>query len=54
MHLQPAYSDLGLGPGAMPHTEESTRGLLSLPMFPEITAAQIDYVVERLRAHLGH
>jgi dTDP-4-amino-4,6-dideoxygalactose transaminase len=48
IHLQPAYADLGLGPGAFPRTEQSARRLLSLPMFPELTDEQIDLVVDAL------
>ena len=49
LHLQPAYKSLGYGPGDFPVAEAMAPQLLSLPMFPEITTAQIEYVVERLR-----
>jgi dTDP-4-amino-4,6-dideoxygalactose transaminase len=49
-HLSDAYSHLGLGPGAFPVTEEAAARVLSLPMFPGITDAQLESVVEGIRA----
>ncbi|MBN1630608.1 MAG: DegT/DnrJ/EryC1/StrS family aminotransferase [Thermoleophilia bacterium] len=48
IHLQPAYAHLGHKPGAFPVSESLAERILSLPMFPEITSEQIDYVVEQL------
>jgi len=50
LHLQPAYRGLGYGPGDFPVAEAMAPRLLSLPMYPEISDEQIDYVVDRLRA----
>ena len=50
LHLQPAYRALGYKPGDLPVTERLSQRCLSLPMFPELTDAQIDLVVEALRA----
>jgi dTDP-4-amino-4,6-dideoxygalactose transaminase len=44
VHLQPAYSDLGYRAGDFPHAEAAAREVLSLPMFPEMTEAQIQEV----------
>ena len=44
LHLQPALAMLGHGRGDFPATEEWSRTLLSLPMFPELTAAEIEHV----------
>jgi dTDP-4-amino-4,6-dideoxygalactose transaminase len=49
IHLQEAYGDLGLGPGAFPHAERLARTTLSLPMFPELTAQQIATVTGHIR-----
>jgi len=46
LHLQEAYRHLGLGRGAFPVAERAAHEVLSLPMFPEITPHQIDYVCE--------
>ena len=46
LHRQPAYVDLGYGEVSLPHTEEAAAEVISLPIFPEITAAQLAYVAE--------
>lgn len=48
IHLQPAYRELGYGNGRFPITEAAAKRILSLPMFPELTPQQIEYVVEAL------
>jgi dTDP-4-amino-4,6-dideoxygalactose transaminase len=50
VHLQPAYSDLGYGPGSFPVAEALSREVLSLPMFPELRPEQIDEVAAAVRA----
>jgi dTDP-4-amino-4,6-dideoxygalactose transaminase len=50
VHLQPAFAELGHGPGAFPLSERHGAEELSLPMFPEMTAAQVDEVAAALRA----
>ena len=40
IHLQPACQDLGCGRGSFPVVEGFMDKILSLPMFPEITAVQ--------------
>jgi dTDP-4-amino-4,6-dideoxygalactose transaminase len=49
VHLQPAYADLGRGSGSFPHAERAAGRMLSLPMFPELTADQIQYVADSVR-----
>jgi dTDP-4-amino-4,6-dideoxygalactose transaminase len=49
IHLQEAYADLGLAAGAFPNAESIARETLSLPMFPELTPAQIETVVGAVR-----
>jgi dTDP-4-amino-4,6-dideoxygalactose transaminase len=46
VHLQPAYADLGYGPGAFPVSERAAGEVLSLPMFAELTDDAIDRVAE--------
>ncbi len=46
IHLQEAYSDLGLKRGAFPVTETLADEILSLPMFPELTQQQIELVLD--------
>jgi dTDP-4-amino-4,6-dideoxygalactose transaminase len=45
LHLSKAYQYLGYASGSFPVTELSTNRLLSLPMYPELTRDQIEYVV---------
>lgn len=49
VHLQPAHADLGHRPGDFPNAERAAAEVLSLPMFAELTAAQIDEVGSALR-----
>ena len=46
LHLQEAYRHLGHTLGAFPRAEESAATLLSLPMHPSLTQAQIEQVAE--------
>jgi dTDP-4-amino-4,6-dideoxygalactose transaminase len=50
VHLQEAYASLGYTRGSLPVTERCADEILSLPMFPELTTAQIDVVVSELKA----
>lgn len=54
IHLQEAYAPLGLPRGSFPVAERSAAEELSLPMYPELTDAMIDYVAESLGAVLRH
>ncbi len=53
LHLQPAYADLGYTRGALPVSEEVADTCLSLPLYPEMTDDQQDYVVARIREFVG-
>ena len=44
LHLQKAYNHLGYKEGDFPVTERCANRLLSLPMYPELTREQIEYV----------
>jgi dTDP-4-amino-4,6-dideoxygalactose transaminase len=48
LHLQPAAADLGYGPGSFPVTERLSDSILSLPLFPGMTAEQHDRVVTEI------
>ena len=47
LHLQPAFADLGYGPGAFPQSEEASQHVLALPVFPQMTEEQQNIVVDR-------
>lgn len=49
LHLQPCFSNLNYAPGSMPVTERVCGEILSLPIFPEMTAEQVQYVIEAVR-----
>ena len=46
--LQPAYAHLNMGPGDIPVAAAKAGRILSLPMFPEMTAEQVGYVREAI------
>lgn len=50
VHLQPAYAHLGLGKGALPISERLAATEVSLPMFAELTDAQVDETIGAVRA----
>jgi dTDP-4-amino-4,6-dideoxygalactose transaminase len=52
VHLTAAYAGLGYLQGAFPVAERTAQELLSLPLFPEITAAQQERVVSVLLSAL--
>ncbi len=37
LHLQKVHAYLGVGEGSLPYTEDDTKHVISLPMFPELT-----------------
>jgi len=49
LHLQEAYRNLGMKPGSLRGAEEAAREVLSLPMYPELTEAQIQAVAEAVK-----
>lgn len=53
LHLQPCFSYLGYKEGACPEAEKAAKEVVSLPVFPELTAAQRDEVVAAVRSFFG-
>jgi dTDP-4-amino-4,6-dideoxygalactose transaminase len=50
-HLQSPYASYGGGPGSLPQTERLAQEVLSLPIYPELSDEDADYVVSQVRAY---
>jgi dTDP-4-amino-4,6-dideoxygalactose transaminase len=53
IHLQEACRNLGYQKGTFPIAESLADQFLSLPMFPELTKEQIEYVVRCVTEAVG-
>ncbi len=53
IHLQVASKDFGCRKGDLPITETYAEEILSLPMYPELSLEQIEYVAECIRRFPG-
>jgi dTDP-4-amino-4,6-dideoxygalactose transaminase len=49
LHQQPACIKEGYGAVSLPVTEQVAGDILSLPMYPELTADQIEYIAGVVR-----
>ncbi len=49
IHLQEPFLKLGHKPGSLPMTEEKSKIILSLPIFPEITKEEVIYVCKNIK-----
>jgi perosamine synthetase len=49
IHQEPAYGGTA---GSLPHTEAATADVIMLPLFPDMTDEQQDYVLDRLAEHV--
>jgi dTDP-4-amino-4,6-dideoxygalactose transaminase len=53
LHLQPCFAYLGYARGAFPEAERAANEVISIPIYPELTAAQRDEVIGAIRAFYG-
>ena len=52
LHLHPLYREMGHVPGQYPAAEALYAGAISLPMWPGLADAQVDRIVDSVRASL--
>jgi len=52
VHCQPVYADTRFTPVSLKCTEEVATGILSLPMFPELSLPDVDRVATVIRKHV--
>lgn len=50
LHLQEAYAHLGMKPGDLPCSEQASREVLSLPVHPDLSEEQGDFVIEAVQS----
>ena len=48
LHLQPAFFNLGYKKGDMPNAEFLSEHIFSIPVYPELTKEEIDYIITSL------
>ncbi|HWO89768.1 MAG TPA: DegT/DnrJ/EryC1/StrS family aminotransferase [Gemmatimonadales bacterium] len=53
LHLQPCFAYLGYREGQMPNAEAAVKRVLALPVYPELTPQQREYVVRAVREFHG-
>lgn len=54
LHLQPLYGSLGHQLGDFPHAEHAAKEVISLPMYPELRAEQIERVAAAVAEFVTH
>ncbi len=50
LHLQKCYAELGYAKGAFPVAEKAGQTCVSLPIFPELTDAQLEHVIQSINS----
>jgi dTDP-4-amino-4,6-dideoxygalactose transaminase len=49
LHLQPAYTSLGFRKGQFPVSEQLAQEIISIPIYPELTSKQRQYIVDHIK-----
>lgn len=50
LHLQKVYKDLGYKEGDMPVAEYLSHRTFAIPVYPELTETEVDYIIESIKA----
>ena len=50
IHLQDAAKDLGYKVGNFPNAEKYARTMISLPIYPELSDAQVGYIIQSVKS----
>jgi dTDP-4-amino-4,6-dideoxygalactose transaminase len=53
LHQQQCFEHLGYREGQFPHSERAAKEVLSIPVFPELTGSERNYVAETIRGFFG-
>ena len=51
LHLQKAFVTLGYREGSLPVAELACKQSVCLPIYPELTAEESEYIIQTIRAH---
>jgi len=52
LHLQPCFKDLGYKKGDFPESEKCALETFAIPVYPEMTKKQMDYVITSIKKAL--
>jgi len=52
LHLQKCFEDLGYKNGDLPNSEKKAQEVISLPIYPELTREEQDFVIEKITQFL--
>lgn len=53
LHLQKCFAYLGYEEGDLPEAEKAAKEVISIPIYPELTDEQKDYIVEEVKRGIG-
>lgn len=52
IHMQPYYTELGFSEGDFPEAERYYQQALTLPIFPDLTTSQVDFIADKVIAQV--